>query len=103
MNQSKHPIPYRRPSFLTRRISSINASRPRLFMERALYFTRSMQESEGLSLPLRWAKAIVHVMDHVSIELSPDELIAGSFGGGRYGIFYPELDSAFLEDENIIP
>ena len=103
MNQACHLAPYRRPSFLSRRISRIVASRPRLFLDRALYFTESMRETEGLPLPLRWAKALVHVLDHVPVELSPDELLAGAFGSGRYGIFYPELDSAFLEDEGFSP
>ncbi|WP_077073583.1 pyruvate formate lyase family protein [Mailhella massiliensis] len=103
MNQISLPAPYRRPSRLARRISRIAASRPRLFMGRALYFTESMRETENLPLPLRWAKALVHVLDHVPVELSPDEMLAGSFGSGRCGIFYPELDSAFLEDEDFAP
>ncbi len=103
MNQIQNPVPYRRPSHLRRRISRIASFRPRLFMDRALYFTDSMRETEGQPLPLRWARALVHVLEHVPVELSPEELLAGSFGPGRYGIFYPELDNAFVEGENFEP
>lgn len=103
MNQRQHSVPYRRPSYLRRRIRSIASFCPRLLIDRALYFTESMRETEGKPLPLRWARALAHVLERVPVNLSPEELIAGSFGPGRYGIFYPELDSAFVECDSFEP
>ena len=103
MDQGQNTASYRRPSHLRRRISRISSFRPRLLMDRALYFTESMQSTEGQPLPLRWARALTHVLEHVPVDLSSDELLAGSFGPGRYGIFYPELDNAFVEGKNFAP
>ncbi|WP_418765046.1 pyruvate formate lyase family protein [Mailhella sp.] len=103
MKRAQTPVSYRRPSHLRRRISLIASSRPRLLMDRAVYFTESMKETEGEELPLRWARALVHALERVPVELSPDELLAGSLGSGRYGIFYPELDSVFVEGEAFDP
>lgn len=89
MDQGQNTASYRRPSHLRRRISRISSFRPRLLMDRALYFTESMQSTEGQPLPLRWARALTHVLEHVPVDLTSDELLAGSFGPGRYGIFIP--------------
>lgn len=99
MIQAAKPAPsasYRRPRRLARLIRRIENSRPCLFIDRALYFTESMRRTEGMSLPLRWAKALTHTLEHIPIELVPDDLLAGKFGPGRCGIFYPELDGMFL-------
>lgn len=89
--------PYRRPQRLSRLIRRIEHSRPYLNVERALYFTESMRRTQGLSLPLRWARATVHILEHIHIEILPEDLIAGKFAPGRYGIFYPELEGMLLE------
>ena len=69
---------------------------PHVDIERALYFTRSMQESEGELLTLRWAKALKHVAENMSVYITPDQLLAGRVGKlGRYGILYPEIDGDF--------
>ncbi len=61
---------------------------------RAKYFTLSMKETEGQPLVMRWAKAMVSVMNNIPILILPNELIVGRLAKqGRYGIFYPELDA----------
>ncbi len=71
--------------------------KPHINIERALYFTRSMKETEGEMLVLRWAKAMKHVAENISVHIEDDQLIVGRGGGkGRYGIIFPELDGAFL-------
>ncbi len=78
--------------------------KPRLNIERARYFTHSLRQSEGLAMTVRWAKAMVHVMENMEIHILPHETIVGRFGSqGRYGIFYPELEGSFfvLEKEDV--
>lgn len=69
---------------------------PHVDIERALYFTRSMQQTEGELLTLRWAKALKHVAENITVYITPDQLLAGRVGQlGRYGILYPEIDGDF--------
>jgi formate C-acetyltransferase len=69
---------------------------PHVDIERALYFTRSMKQTEGELLTLRWAKALKHVAENISVYITPDQLLAGRVGKlGRYGILYPEIDGDF--------
>ncbi len=97
-------IRYTRPERLVRMIRCIEESRPYLNVERALYFTESMQRTRGMSLPLRWARATVHILEHIHIEILPEDLIVGKFAAGRYGIFYPELEGMLLEaDKDFAP
>lgn len=78
-------------------LSRALSSAPRLNIERAYYFTQSLKETEGLPLTLRWARAMVNVMDSMEIHILPEERIVGRFGdGNRYGIFYPELEGSFF-------
>ncbi|MDR1656578.1 MAG: glycyl radical protein [Deltaproteobacteria bacterium] len=70
---------------------------PAIDIERALYFTRSMAETEGQPLVLRWAKALYKIAENISIYLTDHQLLLGRVGRpGRYGILYPELDGDFL-------
>jgi pyruvate-formate lyase len=36
-------------------------------VERALYFTQSMQQTEGELLTLRWAKALKHIAENMTV------------------------------------
>ncbi len=77
--------------------------KPRLNIERARYITHSLRQTEGLSMTMRWTKAMVNVMDTMDIHILPHETIVGRFGAqGQYGIFYPELEGSFfvLEKED---
>ncbi|QJT07988.1 glycyl radical protein [Oceanidesulfovibrio marinus] len=69
---------------------------PVVDIERALYFTQSMKETEGELLTLRWAKALKNVAEKITVYITPNQLLAGRAGQlGRYGILYPEIDGDF--------
>ncbi|OBQ55210.1 (2S)-3-sulfopropanediol dehydratase [Halodesulfovibrio spirochaetisodalis] len=72
--------------------------RPIIDIERAKYFTESMKETEGEMLCLRWAKAMKHIAENITVYIDDDNLICGRGGvKGRYGLLYPELDGDFLD------
>ena len=78
-------------------IDSFDGKRPIIDIERALYFTQSMKETEGQALVLRWAKALKKVAENITVYIDDKQLLAGRCGcQGRYGILYPELDGDFL-------
>ena len=79
-------------------LERFEGQKPRIDIERALYFTQSMQETEGEPLVLRWAKALMHIAKHMTVHVQDDQLLLGRAGcDGRYGILYPELDGDFLD------
>ncbi|MCW7752969.1 glycyl radical protein [Desulfobotulus sp. H1] len=79
-------------------LERFDGQKPRIDVERALYFTQSMQETEGQPLPLRWAKALMHIARNMTVYVQEDQLLLGRAGcDGRYGILYPELDGDFLD------
>ena len=72
--------------------------RPVIDIERAKYFTESMRATEGEALCLRWAKAMKHIAENITVYIDEDNLICGRAGAkGRYGLLYPELDGDFLD------
>lgn len=72
---------------------------PAIDVERARYFTESMAGSEGELLTLRWAKALKHVAEKITVYITPGQLLAGRAGKlGRYGILYPEIDGDFYTE-----
>ncbi len=79
-------------------LKSIQTVKPRIDIERAKYFTESMKETEGQPLILRWAKAMKHIAENITVYIDEKQLLAGRAGcQGRYGILYPELDGDFLD------
>src|SRR5512144_3435564 len=72
---------------------------PRVALERALYFTESFKATEGQPLVLRWAKALKHVAENISVTIFDDELIVGRPNTwlGRYTLVYPELDGSIMK------
>ena len=79
-------------------LDTIEGLKPAIDVERALYFTKSMQTTEGQPLVLRWAKAMKHVAENITVYIDDDNLLCGRAGyQGRYGILYPELDGDFLD------
>ncbi|HYB37133.1 MAG TPA: pyruvate formate lyase family protein [Mycobacterium sp.] len=79
---------------------AIRASyRPRVTLERAIYFTESFQTTEGQPLVLRWAKALKHIAENISVTIFDDELVVGRPNTwlGRYSLVYPELDGSLLQ------
>ncbi len=78
-------------------LDAIEGVKPAIDIERALYFTKSMEKTEGEALVLRWAKAMKHIAENMTVYIDDDSLICGRAGyKGRYGILYPELDGDFL-------
>lgn len=79
-------------------LERFEGQKPRIDIERALYFTQSMQATEGQPLVLRWAKALMHIAQNITVYVQEDQLLLGRAGcDGRYGILYPELDGDFLD------
>jgi formate C-acetyltransferase len=79
-------------------LNSFDGLRPKIDVERAKYFTRSMSKTEGEPLVLRWAKAMYEIAANITVYIDDHQLLAGRAGQqGRYGILYPELDGDFLD------
>ena len=72
---------------------------PRIALERAIYFTESFKGTEGQPLVLRWAKALKHIAENISVAIFDDELIVGRPNTwlGRYTLVYPELDGSIIK------
>ncbi|BCS32057.1 glycyl radical enzyme [Luteitalea sp. TBR-22] len=72
---------------------------PRVALERAVYFTESFKATEGQPLVLRWARALHHIAEHISVTILDDELIVGRPNTwlGRYSLVYPELDGTIIQ------
>lgn len=79
-------------------LERFDGKKPAIDVERALYFTQSMEKTEGEALVLRWAKALMHIAQNMTVVVQEDQLLLGRAGAleGRYGILYPELDGDFL-------
>ena len=79
-------------------LNTFKAERPKIDVERAKYFTESFKQTEGQALILRWAKAMKHIVENMTVYIDDHQLLAGRVGyQGRYGILYPELDGDFLD------
>ena len=79
-------------------LNSFKMERPVIDIERARYFTESFKKTEGQPLILRWAKALKHIAENITVYIDEDQLLVGRVGcKGRYGILYPELDGDFLD------
>src|SRR5512137_2974015 len=72
---------------------------PRVALERAIYFTESFKATEGQPLVLRWAKALKHIAEKMSVAILDHELIVGrpNTWPGRYSLVYPELDGTIIQ------
>ncbi len=68
-------------------------------IERAKYFTESFKETEGEAINVRFAKALRHTAENLTLRIDEDQLFAGQIGGPeRYGVLYPELDACFFSN-----
>ena len=72
---------------------------PRVTLERAFYFTESFKKTEGQPLVWRWAKALQHIAENISVAIFEDELIVGRPNNwfGKYSLVYPELDGTIMQ------
>jgi formate C-acetyltransferase len=65
--------------------------RREICIARARYLTESHRQSEGQPAVLRRARALEHILRHLTIRIEPDELIVGSITGKPLGAgVYPE-------------
>lgn len=79
-------------------LQAVKNIRPIIDVERAKYFTESFRQTEGEPLLLRWAKAMRHIAENITVYIDDNQLVVGRAGAqGRYGILYPELDGDFLD------
>ncbi|MBS3969856.1 MAG: glycyl radical protein [Clostridia bacterium] len=79
-------------------LNSFKNQKPIIDAERSKFFTESFKQTEGQPLVLRWAKALKHIAENITIYIDEHQLIVGRAGtNGRYGILYPELDGDFLD------
>jgi len=66
-------------------------NKPRICIERAKYYTESMKKTEGRPMIIRQAMALAHVLDKISVNIFPDELVVGTLVSDPPGaIVYPE-------------
>lgn len=78
---------------------------PELCVERARYYTESFRRTEHLPMGIRRAMAVAHVLENITIYLSPDELFAGGLAeSSRGSSVFPEFSVKWIEEElNGIP
>jgi len=66
-------------------------NKPRICIERAKYYTESMKKTEGRPMIIRQAMALAYVLDKISVNIFPDELVVGTLVSDPPGaIVYPE-------------
>ena len=61
-------------------LKSIQKLRPIIDVERARYFTESMKQTEGQMLVLRWAKAMHHIAQNITVYIDDNQLLVGRSG-----------------------
>ncbi|MGC4018890.1 MAG: pyruvate formate lyase family protein [Muricomes sp.] len=80
-------------------LETVKEQKPKVDIERGLYFTQSFKKTEGEPLILRWAKALYHYAQNAAVYIDDNQLLVGRSGKpGRYGILYPELDGNTLRE-----
>jgi pyruvate formate-lyase/glycerol dehydratase family glycyl radical enzyme len=82
-----------------RMLEALRGQLPRISMERAKLFTESFRETEGEHLCLRWAKAMMHIAQNITLYIGNEDLVVGRTDGkpGRHGLVFPELEGSFLD------
>lgn len=80
-------------------LNSFKGDVPRISVERARLMTESFKGTEGQPLVLRWAKALKHICENITVYIGDYDIVVGRADGhpGRHGLVYPELDGAFLD------
>lgn len=92
------------PVFRSERIDTLrNAvmnAVPEIAADRAVLVTESYQQTEAESVPIRRAKAMLNVMEHLAITIRDNELIVGEVGNRlRCAQIYPEFDINWVIEE----
>ena len=61
-------------------LDRFQGKKPVVDIERAVYFTESMKQTEGKILVLRWALAMKNVAEKMTVYIDEDNLLAGRGG-----------------------
>ena len=74
----------------------VRATRPgyewKLDLERAKLVTASYRQTEGEPMALRRAKALAHLLEHMTVYIRPGEVIVGNYASDSHSVpFYPEF------------
>jgi pyruvate formate-lyase/glycerol dehydratase family glycyl radical enzyme len=76
------------------------SAEPTISSERAVLFTEYLKGHEHEPTKIRFAKALAHVLDHITIRIEPEELIVGNMGPTpRSCQIFPEYSWSWINDE----
>ncbi len=85
---------------ISRLKNKILSTERKLYIERARLITESWQQTEGDPTIIRKAKALRHILRHMTIEIDPDELIVGNRSPlPRMGVVSPEMAVEWIDQE----
>jgi len=89
---------------LTELSEEVRATRPgfawTLDLERARLVTESYRQTENEPMTLRRAKALAHILHHMTLYIRPDEMIVGNYASNSDSVpFYPELAWKWIRRE----
>jgi len=92
---------------LTELSQEVRATRPgfawTLDLERARLVTESYRQTEHEPMSLRRAKALAHILKHMTLYIRPDEMIVGNYASNSDSVpFYPELAWKWIKRETSI-
>lgn len=88
LKEEKEEISGTRSERLRKRFASAQRE---ICIDRARYLTQSLQETEGEPQILRQAKAFANVLENLSVNIFPDEILVGNITGKFLGAgVYPE-------------
>lgn len=92
------PSPYPRINRILKRVHEIEET---VSEERAMLYTEAHKKlGAGGSVILKNAKILAHVLDNLTINIYPDELIVGEMGApARYSPIFPEFSYDWIVDE----
>ena len=58
-------------------LEKVRGTKPRIDIERGLYFTETFKETEGEPLNLRWAKALYKYAQKATVYIEDNQLLVG--------------------------
>ncbi|MBU2551103.1 MAG: hypothetical protein KKB20_22015 [Proteobacteria bacterium] len=71
-----------------------------LDLERARLLTESYRRTENQPMALRRAKALAHILEHMTVYIRPGEMVVGNYASNRDSVpFYPELSWKWIQRE----
>lgn len=73
---------------------------PEVDVERAVSYTKTYKATEGEEMVVRRAKAFYNYIAEKTIDIQPDQLLAGTYGKrGRAAVVNPDVSWAWVRDE----